>query len=164
MFKIGDYVMKTNTGVCQVDNITHVEDRDTLYYLLIPIADKKMKIYIPVDGNANSLRYIISEEKAWELIYKIPHIKEVAISNERLREQEYKNAIHSGKPEMLVRIIKTMYYRKQERENHGKKVTAMDSRYFQMAEQYLYSELAVALKRKPEDMCQLIEDTIHKTK
>lgn len=51
-----------------------------------------------------------------------------------------------------MRIIKTIYFRKEERILENKKVTATDERYFRMAEEQLYGELAVALSMKKEDV------------
>lgn len=41
----------------------------------------------------------------------------------------------------LVKIIKNMYLRRQERISSGKKATVLDDRYFKLAEDKLYSEL-----------------------
>ena len=47
--------------------------------------------------------------------------------------------------EELVKIIKTLYLRKQQRLGSGKKVTVVDEKYFRQAEDKLYEELAYAL-------------------
>ena len=47
--------------------------------------------------------------------------------------------------EELVKIIKTLYLRKQQRLESGKKVTVVDEKYFRQAEDKLYEELAYAL-------------------
>lgn len=166
VYQVGDYVVKAYTGVCRVEKITHPEgmdvDKEKLYYLLIPLSDEKMKIYVPTDSQARGLRKALNSEEAWEVINSIPEIEEVQIDNEKQREQKYKEAIRDCNPRMLVGIIKTMYRRKQKRTAQGKKDTAMDERYFKLAEEYLYSELAFALDRNKNEMCKLIEETIHK--
>jgi CarD family transcriptional regulator len=45
-----------------------------------------------------------------------------------------------------VRIIKTLYLRNQARIAEGKKVTVADKKYLNMAEEYLYGELAIPLE------------------
>ena len=47
--------------------------------------------------------------------------------------------------EDLVKLLKTIYTRKQKRIKAGRKVTAVDAKYFHMAEENLYGELAVSL-------------------
>ena len=166
MYQVGDCVVKAYTGVCRIEEITHPEgmdvDKDKLYYRLTPMSDNKMKIFVPVDTQAKGFRRVLSSEEAWEVIHRIPEIEEVRIDNEKQREQKYKEAIRDSNPEMLVSIIKTMYKRKLARTAQGKKSTAMDERYFKLAEEYLYSELAFALGRNKNEMCKLIQETIHK--
>ena len=57
----------------------------------------------------------------------------------------YRECIKTNDCEELVKIIKTIYMRKQKRIQAGRKVTAVDAKYFHMAEDNLYGELAVAL-------------------
>ena len=75
-----------------------------------------------------------------------------------MREQRYKEAVRSGDPESLISIIKMIYLRKQKRMAQGKKTMMVDERYFQKAEQSLYSELGFALgKNKDEAQEKSIE-------
>ena len=167
MYKIGDYVMKVNNGVCKIENIMPMDvpdgDPKRLYYLLIPQSDKGAKVYIPVDM-AGSIRKALDAEEAWDVIRKIPDIEEAWISNEKQREQEYKKAIQSGNPEALVGIIKNLYFRRKKRLEQGKKSTATDERFFKLAEDHLYAELAFALGKEKEEMSELITEAIQKNK
>ena len=48
MYKIGDYVVKANNGVCKIEDILHPDlpgiDKDKMYYLLIPIECSHSKL------------------------------------------------------------------------------------------------------------------------
>lgn len=166
MYQVGDYVVKANNGICRVEQITHLDgmnvDKNRLYYQLVPLANEKMKLFVPVDNTVNSFRRALNFDEAWEVINSIPEIEEVHIENEKYREQKYKEAIRACDPQMLVGIIKTVYRRKQKRDAQGKKCTAMDKKYFKLAEEYLYSELAFALGKNKNEMCSFIEETIKK--
>lgn len=167
MYQVGDYVVKMNAGICHIEDIVHMDEvsgnKDKLYYLLVPLSDGKMKIYVPTDHGDSVLRKALTSQEAWDVIGNISQIQAADIENEKLREQEYKEAIRSCRPESWVSIIKTMYQRKEKRFAQGKKEGAMDERYFHMAEEYLYTELAFAIGRKKGEMCQLIADTIEKS-
>ncbi len=166
MFSVGDYVVKANNGVCRIEDILHLDvsnvNRDKLYYLLIPQDDKGAKVYVPVETGSASIREVLSEQSAWEIIEKIPDIDETWIANDKQREQDYKDALKSCDPELLVGMIKNIYLRKQKRLAQGKKSTSVDDRYYRLAEQALYSELAFAIGRQPEEIDQIIRDTIDK--
>lgn len=165
-FKIGDLVSKPVTGICRVENILHLdikgEKSDKLYYLLIPIDDRKEKIYVPVLNSTSKLRPCMTEEEAWDFIKQIPDIQAIWIENEKLREKKYKEIIKSNDPEALVSVIKMIYQRKKERLEKGKKNTISDIKYFQTAEKLLYGELGMALGKQKEEVCQLIIDYIEK--
>ncbi len=167
MYQEGDFVVKANNGVCRIDKIMHLDlpnvSRDKLYYLMIPQEDKSMKLYVPVEGKEDELRAVITEEEAWNLIRKIPKIEAAWIANDKLREQEYKEVIKSCQPELLVGVIKNIYHRKRLRSEQGKKSTAVDERYFKIAENTLYSELAFAVGKEKGEMQQLIAETINET-
>ena len=61
----------------------------------------------------------------------------------------------------MVAIIKMIYQRKQERLAQGKKCTATDAKYFQIAENLLYMELGVALEKSKQEICKTIIDYIN---
>ena len=164
MYSIGDYVMKANTGVCKIDQIVMrslaegMEEKE--YYVLIPVDDPRAKVFVPVASEKSNMRRAMGEQEAKDFIDSIPVIDVKWIENDKSREQEYKNAMRSNDPVHLVGIIKNLYLRNIERENQGKKVTAVDDRYFKMAENALNSELAHALGIKKDDIRELIAESI----
>ncbi|MCD8023856.1 MAG: CarD family transcriptional regulator [Lachnospiraceae bacterium] len=166
MYSVGDYVVKANNGVCRVEDIVHLDlsnvSKDKLYYLLVPQADQNAQLYAPGDADGTSIRQVLSEEMAWQVIEKIPDIDEAWIANDKLREQEYREALKSCDPELLVGIIKNIYLRKKKRLSEGEKSTSVDDRYFKLAEQALYSELAFAIGRNPDEINQIIQNMINK--
>lgn len=163
MYEIGEHVVKYLDGVCRIESILHLDisgaDKNKLYYLLVPIGDKNKKIYVPVDASHAIVRTVMSEEQAQQLIEEIPDIEEIWVDNERLREQHYKDAVKSCRPEALVGIIKSTYSRKKKRLAQKKKCTAVDEKYFQLAEDHLYSELGFVLHRDKSTIASLIADS-----
>ncbi len=163
VFNIGDYVIKTNSNVCRIDKISPLDispDKDRLYYSLIPLGDKVETIYVPVDKAATSLRRVMTEAEALELIDSIPEIEALYIENEKHREVAYKEAIQSSDPKRLVSIIKTMYIRKKIRNESGKKATIVDERFFKLAENNLHTELAFALGRNKDEISDIIRNAV----
>ena len=148
-YEIGDLVSKPVTGICKIEDILYLTSQDEknnkLYYLMKPIEDEKDKIYVPVSNSDSRLRLCLTKEEAWNLIKRIPEISTAWINNEKLREQNYKEAVKANDPEALVAIIKMIYQRKQKRLAQGKKCTATDARYFQIVENLLYMELGAAI-------------------
>ena len=167
-YEIGDFVSKPVIGICKIENILYLnpygEKKDKLYYLIKSIEDEKEKIYVPVSNSDSRLRACLTKEEAWNLIKRIPEIPTAWTNNEKMREQNYKEAVKANSPEALVSIIKMIYQRKQKRLAQGKKCTATDARYFQIAENLLYMELGVALEKPKQEICKTIIDYIDQNK
>ena len=167
-YEIGDFVSKPVTGICKIENILYLTSEDEknkkLYYLIKPIEDEKQKIYVPVSNSDSRLRLCLTKGEGWNLIKRIPEIPTAWTNNEKMREQSCKDAIKANDPEALVAIIKMIYQRKQTRLAQGKKCTATDAKYFQIAENLLYVELGVALGKPKQEICQTIIDYINQSK
>lgn len=160
MYEIGDYIVKSANGVCRVEDIVQpdfsVSNKDKLYYLLIPLDDANGKVYMPVDTKDTTVRMVMSEQEAWELIDQIKDIAEASIDNDKQKEQIYKEAIRSNDPKKLIEIIKSAYLRKQKRIKEGKKSTVVDDRYLSIAEKNLYAELGFVLKKDKDELYEII--------
>ena len=165
-YEIGDFVSKPVIGICKIENILYLnpqdEKNDKLYYLMKPVEDEKEKIYVPVSSSDSRLRLCLTKEEAWNLIKRIPDIPTAWTNNEKMREQNYKEAVRANNPEALVAIIKMIYQRKKKRLAQGKKCTTTDARYFQIAENLLYMELGAALGKPKEEVCETIIEYINK--
>lgn len=166
VFLKGEYVVSGNKGVCKVEDITTLDisgvDKKREYYILKPVYMAGSTVYVPVDTARESLRRVLSHEEAEKLIQEIPAIPLITITNDKLLEQEYRGCMKTNCCEELVKIIKTIYLRKQKRLEAGRKVTAVDAKYFRLAEDTLYGELAISLELPRTDVEAYITDAMDK--
>ncbi len=165
MFTSGDYVIYGNNGICKVQDITTLDisgiDKKRKYYLLKPIFLSGSTVYIPVDTADEVLRKAMTREEALAFIDSIPGVSLIPLADERTLEQTYKEYMHRSSAEGWLRLIKTIYLRKEKRLSDGHKVTAVDSRYFKLAEDFLYGELSVALDMSRDDVRTYIINTMN---
>ena len=149
MYEVGDYVIYGTNGVCQVEAVGKIDssimDNKRIYYTLVPFYSKTGKIYVPADSDKVSIRKTLSKEEALSFVEKMKDIEELWVADEKTRELTYKEAFRKHDCYEYVRIIKTIYFRREERIAEKKKLTATDEQYFRMAEDQLYGELAVSL-------------------
>lgn len=124
MYEIGDYIIYSNHGVCRVEDIGSLDisgiDKSVECYTLQPVFSKSSTLYTPVDNDKVSMRKVISNEEAKELIEQIPDIPVLWVENDKQREEAYKQALKDRDCLDWARIIKTLYIRKQERIAQGK--------------------------------------------
>ncbi len=168
MFEKNQLIMCGGHGVCRVVNITGnpVDRRDKVrkYYVLEPLFEKASTIYMPVDNDKVIMRRIMTREEAEELTKRVTEIDTVWVREEKNREQMYKEAIRTYDCRSLVQIIKTLYLRKQNRIQEGKKVLSSDEHYLRKAEELLYSEMSVALSIPREEVETYIKGVIGRQK
>lgn len=148
MYNKGEYVIYGLNGVCYIEGVTTLDIRDvpkdTEYYSLVPL-NQGGKIYVKVESAHDKMRTIISKDDAEQLIEHIREVEPIKITNEKTVEEAYRRCMKTIDCIEWVRLIKCIYHRRTEREESGKKATAIDEKYMRMAEEALYSELAVAL-------------------
>ncbi len=166
MFEVGDFIVYGASGVCEVKSIGSLDidgvSNETIFYTLIPKYGKSSEIFTPVDNKRIVMRHVMSEEQARMLLSEIKSIEELGVTNEKKREQEYKEAISTCDPRSWVSIIKTIYTRKVQRTAAGKKVTSSDMKYISLAEDHLYGELAVSLHMDRDKVKEYVEETVEK--
>lgn len=165
MYQIGDVVVCGSNGVCTVLEIGPLAimgkaSRHRKFYTLRPYFDEKGRVYLPVDCDESSIRPALTKAEVEQIISEIDGLDEIIITNEKLRETEYKNAVNSCDPRLLIQIIKTMNTRRQSRIESGKKSTAIDERYFRIAEQRLFDEMSLALDISRDDVKNIVWDHI----
>lgn len=160
MFQVGDYIVYGSMGVCKVENVGPIDIRELSknkdYYTLVPVYSKGSKVFTPTDNNKVIMRPIIPKEEAMKLIDRIEEIDTIWLDDEKRREQVYKEALRKCDCEECIKIIKTLYQRKQLRIAAGKKATSSDTKYFEIAEECLYGELAISLQMKKDEVQEYI--------
>lgn len=167
MFEIGEYIVYGNTGVCRVGEVKRMTapgaDGDQLYYALEPVYDKGCRLFTPVDNQKVKMRPVLTKEEADQLIGQIREIDTLRVGDEKNREQVYKDAIRTCNCVEWVRMIKTLYIRKETRLAAGKKVTSSDAKYLHLAEESLYGELSVVMGIPKDEVEAYIANQVKKS-
>lgn len=161
MFEIGEHIVYGNIGICEIVDIKKldIQEKKTseLYYIMRPFQEPSSQVFTPIDNKKIVMRKIMSEAEAETLIQNMPHMEVMDITNDKLREQVYKEALHSCDSKEWARILIILYLRKQERLSQGKKVTATDERYIKTVEARLFTELELALHLSKDKIASIIQ-------
>ena len=164
MFSVGDYVVYGINCVCRITDIGPMDlpgvSKDKLFYTMTPCYIRDSSLYTPIDNPRVIMRPVMTKDEAENFVESIKDIDGLTIKEEKRRELEYKEAVLSCDPEVLVGIIKTIYGRMNERLAEGKKVTSSDSKYFHIAEDSLYGELAISLGIEKDEVKTYVHEKI----
>lgn len=160
MYKINDTVIYASYGVCSITAIeTHdFSGENVEYYVLQPIGDNKNKFYIPISNSKllDKMRSVYSREEVEELIRIMPDEEFIWIDDEIKRKETYRKIIEEGDRRKLIKLIKTLYIRKQEFAEQNKKLHTSDERFLDDAENLLYDEFAYALNIQRNEVISYI--------
>ena len=164
MFEKGQYIIYGIRGVCEVMDITTIDrpggPQGKLYYVLRPYYHQDSKIVTPVDSDKTVIRPLLTREEALELIDRIQDVQEMEVTEDKQREERYKEALKTCDCRVWVSMIKALYLRRKDRIEQGKKMTDLDERYFKTAEENLYSELARSLGMSRDEMVDYIKERV----
>ena len=138
--------------VCIIEEVRKKYIKGIDYFILRPLNDKTLKISVHV--TSKMLRNVISFDETNELINNMKNID--VLKDEKQMENEYKRLLDTRALNDLVKIIKTTYLRNKERIDNKKKISEKDDNYFNKAEDYLYTELSVALNMKKSEVKKYI--------
>ena len=141
MYKIKDYVIYKRE-VCVVKDLKKINNQD--YYTLENKEDTSLKISIPVSQETQLLRHLATFN---EISNTLDHINDIPTLNinERNLEEQYKLLLQGTTIENLIKIIKTAYIRNEIRKNNHKHLSDTDTSYQELAEQFLFNEIAYAM-------------------
>ena len=118
MYDLNEAVVYASYGVCIIESIeTHDFSGENLeYYVLRPVGDMRNKFYVPTSNSSltEKMRKVYSKDEVEKLIDVMPDEKFIWIENELKRKEEYKHIIESGDRHQLVKLIKTLYIRRDE--------------------------------------------------
>ena len=100
MFKKGDFVVNANNGICEITDRTFekVFGHEKEYYVIVPLQEPTVKVYISVDSAENKMRLAMSKNEAWDIIKSIKTVEETYVENEKERERIFREALASRDP------------------------------------------------------------------
>ena len=155
MYNPGDYAVVSRYGVCRVDSVGHPSlscaDPSIDYYTLSPVNENCI-IYIPCNISDERIRPIITKEQALNLIKSIPSIK-IRKGKDKQRLLRYKEAIASGRPDMLLTVIMEIWQMNEDTIRKGKPISKItEATIFREAETMFNSEMGQVLGCSASDV------------
>lgn len=157
MFKVNDYVIYKR-DVCIILEEKIISNYE--YFVLQSTIDDSLKINIPKNMSSKLLRHLNTKKDIEKLISKIKTIPLLDVNSKNI-EEDYKRCLRDETLESLIAIIKTSYFRNQSSLAHNKKITDKDKYYYELAEKFLYNEIAYIYNTTYEDAKKCVLDKLN---
>ena len=149
MYQVNDVVVYGLHGVCRVTEITEKEfaGEAQRYYTMKPVFDNRSTFFVPTDNEASckKMRQLLTKEEIHQMIHEIPEQSTIGVPDEKHRKETYQKIIESGDRMSILRLVKTLYKRREAQKKAGKKQHLVDERFMKEAETVLYEEFAFVL-------------------
>ena len=165
MFEIGSCVVYGSNGVCRIEEIRSesFSGQAKDYYILSPLDDPKMVIYVPTDAPAltEQMRELLSVEQLHTLIHQGTKDELLEwISDPRRRSDMFRSILQSGDRRLLWRMLRTIHLRREEQAQLGRKLYAADEMAFARGEKLLHGEIAAVLRIHPDQVQSYIQSQL----
>ncbi|CAM5209647.1 CarD family transcriptional regulator OS=Ureibacillus acetophenoni OX=614649 GN=SAMN05877842_11596 PE=4 SV=1 [Ureibacillus acetophenoni] len=156
MYSVGDLIMYSSHGICEIDDITEksFSNQTKTYYVLHPLNNQNLVINIPIHSDKINLQDVVDQDTALRIIdsFKKPGVEWIEKSNHRIHL--YSETIKHGDRFEIARIVNTMMVKKQDEELLGKKLGSQDMKLLTTIQNILFVELALSLKTTSDDIYQ----------
>jgi CarD family transcriptional regulator len=167
---IGDKVIYKTNGVCVVEGrcfealpgsgASSFERIRQECYILRPLSDTGIKIYVPIDNEAltSQLHPILTPEQALDILHCPDSDSVEWIDDMRTRTNTFREQLSLGDRYLLFNMIASITHQRARLQKIGKKLYAVDEGMLKKAEKLLFEELAVVLEMAYDDVAQLFSE------
>lgn len=163
-FEKGEYVVYGKVGVCRV------EDRRTMrfggdegeYYFLSPQEDPRSVVYVPCDNESlmARMRPLMKKEEIDAVLCRVSDEQVDWIEDRNERSAAFRRIIAGGDRQEILRLIRCMNQRKQERVQVGKKLSGTDEGLLQECIRLVDEEFSLALDIPREQVASYIQERL----
>lgn len=162
MFNIGDVIVYSEHGLCQIDDICEktISNVTRQYYVLHPLAQSNLTISTPIDNDKVVMLKTLEREEA-ELIlesFNQPGIEWIA--DVKLRSKKYNSMIQTGNRNEITSIANTLMRKNLELRSVNKKMYDLDRRLLTTIQNILFNELAMSLNTSFEEITARVNELI----
>jgi len=146
---IGTHVLYGKMGVCLVQEQKTIKmgKESSLYYVLCPISDGRSSIYVPCD-NAElvaRMRPLLTRVEIDALLSDADEERVQWIDDRAERAALYRSVATDGDRRRLIRVICCLFRKKHERQEQGKRLSAMDESALQECMRLIDEEFSMVL-------------------
>ncbi len=165
MISVGCDVIYGSQGVCRVQEIRreNFSGTEKEYYLLKPLDDPKMIIFVPTDATdlVKQMRPLLTTDELSALLCPGVTIEALEwISDPRARADAFEAIIRRGDRRELLAMLRALYIHREQQLMHRRKLYIGDENACQRAERLLHGEIAAILHIAPNEVPAYIQNRI----
>ncbi|BDH60198.1 hypothetical protein CD30_14375 [Ureibacillus massiliensis 4400831 = CIP 108448 = CCUG 49529] len=159
MYNIGDLIIYSSHGICEIDDITEktFSEETKTYYVMHPLNNQQLVIHIPINSKKLNLSDVVDKKTAMKIIDSFKNLGVEWIEKNNHRIHIYSEAIKKGDRFEIAKIVNTLMAKQKDDEANGKKLGNQDVKLLNTIQNSLFSELALSLNTTTEDIYNQVE-------
>lgn len=149
MYQVGEQVIYGSHGVCEI--ITReerlIDRKKVLYLVLEPVGQTGSRYYVPEHNTAAMAKMhpMMTRLELDNLIKSETVHADAWIPDENRRKQVYRELIVSGDRVKLMQMVRSLYLKRKNSAESGKKLHLCDENFLRDAEKVLIGEISLVL-------------------
>ena len=164
MFAVGEKVLYSVNGVCEITGITQKVFGKTKidYYVLKPIFNEASTVFVPVGNDAlvKKMKKLMSPQQLDEVFYSVSATEVEWNNDEVTRRQNFKDVISSGIVEDILVILKALWNHRKSQNEKGRKLHISDEIFLKEAEKMIKEEISCVIGVEKEDVIPYVQNKI----
>lgn len=162
MFKIGEIIIYSVHGLCQIDDIKEqtIAGVTRTYYVLHPLDETSLKISIPVDSDKVVMLKPMEKHEAEELLQTFKEPANAWIEDAKKRNRKYTEFVKRGDRDAIAKIANTLLRKKLEFKKNNKKLYDQDRLLLETIQSILFKEMALSLETTVEAIEEQVNSMI----
>ena len=164
MFEIGSLVVYGSGGVYRIDDIRNEDFSGSTrkYYVMSGIDSASTTVFVPIDSELLTARMkpLATKEEIDGLIADMPIEALDWPTDTKARNEKFRNIIENGDRAELLRLMRTVYLKKQELTAAGRRLYATDENNFKRAEKMILDEFSAVLGVDGDEVIKMIADRV----
>ncbi len=166
MFKVGDIVFYGTTGVCNIEEVSEVAfGREKKQYLVLrPIAQGGASVMIPTDNQLlfDKMRSVVSKKEVEFALNNINAENAEWCNDVAERNRQFTEIVKDSNPSARIAMLLSLYRRKNELSNRGKKLHIADEKALRDAQRLIVDEFSYVLKADSSETEKMLISKLQK--
>lgn len=161
MFKKGEIVVYSATGVCSIEELCTKSfgSFSAEYYVLRPLMQKSATVFVPINNESltRKIHPILSRSEFEQILNSSCVCEGVSTENEQERRQNFGAILESGDRAALINMVSELYNLKRRQQENGRRLHIADEKLLDCAENLLFEEIAYVLEMSKDAAEELIK-------
>ncbi len=163
-FEKDQYVVYGKMGVCRVVDrqwLSFGADKEE-YYILAPVSDSCSSVYVPCGNEMllGRLRPLLTKNEIDDVLFSVTQTDVPWVEDRVERAVQFRTIIAGGDRRQIVRLVRCLYAKKQEKAAENKKFSTADEMILQECVRLVEEEFSLALGVSAEQVGEYIRERI----